>query len=97
MSSLAAAGRIRALKISENGHKFRDFCRGKLVQAPASKRWAPDGPAVPSVARSGELKFDLASAATHGADDDLDVVAQLRHQFQQLGFADAAELAASDA
>ena len=97
MSSLAAAGRIRALKISENGHKFRDFCRGKLVQAPASKRWAPDGPAVPSVARSGELEFDLAGTAAHWTHDDLDVVTQLRHQFQQLGFADAAELPAGDA
>ncbi len=47
--------------------------------------------------QSGELEFDLAGAAAHGADDDLDVVAELRHQFQQLGFADAAELAAGDA
>lgn len=46
---------------------------------------------------SGELKLDPAGAPAHRADDDLDVVAQLRHQFQQLGFTDAAELAAGDA
>ena len=45
---------------------------------------------------SGELKLDLAGTAAHRADDDLDVVAELGHQFQQLGFADAAELAAGD-
>ena len=46
---------------------------------------------------SGDLEFDLAGAPAHRADHDLHVVAQLRHQFQQLGFADAAELAAGDA
>ena len=50
-----------------------------------------------AVDRSGELKFDLASAATNGADDDLHVVSQLCHQFQQLGFADASKLPAGDA
>jgi hypothetical protein len=46
---------------------------------------------------SGELELDLAGASAHWADDDLDVVAQLGHQFEELGFADAAELAAGDA
>ena len=46
---------------------------------------------------SGELELDLAGTSAHRAHDDLDVVAELGHQFQQLGFADAAELAAGDA
>ncbi len=46
---------------------------------------------------SGELKLDLSGASAHGADDDLDIVAELGHQFQQFGFADAAKLAAGDA
>ena len=44
-----------------------------------------------------ELQLDLAGAPTHGTNDDFDVVAQLRHQFQQLGFADTAELPSGNA
>jgi hypothetical protein len=43
------------------------------------------------------LEFDLCGAAAHRTHDDLDVVTDAGHQFQQLGFADAAELAAGDA
>lgn len=62
---------------------------GVTLQAPQQSRRRP--------MQSGELKLDLADAAAHRADDDLDVVAQLGHQFQQLGFADATELTAGDA
>ena len=54
-------------------------------------------PCVCRCRRSGELEFDLAAAAAHGADDDLDVVAQSGDQFEQLDFADASELPAGDA
>lgn len=46
---------------------------------------------------SGKMQFDLAGAEAHRADDGLDIVAQLRCQFQHFGFADATELAARDA
>ena len=36
----------------------------------------------PQAIASGELEFNLAGAAAHRADNDLDVVAELGHQFQ---------------
>ena len=59
---------------------------------------APAAPNLPgALDGSRQLKLNLAGAAVHRADDDLHVVAELGHQFQQLGFADAAELTAGDA
>ena len=88
------AGRLASWHVSHRGAKPRGgygpLRRSRCVSRAVARRSGRP-------AESGELEFDLAGTAAHRADDDLDVVAELGHQFQQLGFADAAELAAGDA
>jgi hypothetical protein len=91
-------------------HVLRGSCFGSLGDEPCacgaaagdanSRQQAvgPGGDVAGAVGMdSSKFKFDLASAPPHRAYNDLDVVPQLRHQLQQLGFADTTELAAGDA